>query len=387
MGGSLDAFAVAKLAALEADAVRRRLVTSARDGVFITRGGRRLISFSCNDYLNLSQNEEVIEAAVAATRRYGTGAGASRLVTGNHPLFEELEAALADYKRTAGAIVFGAGYLANAGIVPVLAGAEDLLLVDELAHACLWAGANLSGARLCRFRHNDVGHAAAVLAAHRGEHRHALILTDRVFSMDGDLAPMAALAALAARHDAWLMADDAHGLGVLPPDEHAALRMGTLSKAIGAAGGYLCASAPVIELMRNRARSFVYSTGLPPGTVAAAIAALAIIRREPAYGARPLALARRFTAALGLPAAHSPIVPLIVGEAAAALAASSMLEAEGFLVAAIRPPTVPAGTARLRFTFTAQHTEADVDRLAALVAERLGAGERVLAVAGERQHE
>lgn len=374
MSASLDRFAAGKLAALDAGQVRRQLTTSARDGIFVTRGGRRLISFSCNDYLNLSQNEEVIAASVAATRRYGVGAGASRLVTGNHPIFEELEAALADYKGTAGAIVFGAGYLANAGIVPALVGHDDLLLVDELAHACLWAGATLSGAAVAKFRHNDVAHVAEILAARRAAHGNALIVTDRVFSMDGDLAPMAALQALTAQHDAWLMEDDAHGLGVLPAEGSGPpLQMGTLSKAIGAAGGYLCASAPVIDLMRNRARSFVYSTGLPPGTVAAAIAALAFIRREPAYCARPLALARRFTAALGLPAAQSAIVPLIIGSADAALAASAVLEAAGFLVAAIRPPTVPAGTARLRFTFSALHEEEDVDRLAALVQERVGA--------------
>ena len=188
--------------------------------------------------------------------------------------------------------------------------------------------------------------------------------------MDGDLAPVAALADLAETHDAWLMTDDAHGLGVVPKPEGAArvpLQMGTLSKAIGGYGGYLCASENVVALLRNRARSFVYTTGLPPGTVAAAIAALDFIAANPDYTARPLALARRFTAALDLPEAASPIVPLIVGGAPEALKISQQLQEAGFLVTAIRPPTVPEGTARLRFTFTAAHQEADLDRLAATV--------------------
>jgi 8-amino-7-oxononanoate synthase len=223
------------------------------------------------------------------------------------------------------------------------------------------------------FRHNDPGHLAELLAAHRPAARHALIATDGVFSMDGDLAPIAALAALAQAHDAWLMTDDAHGIGVLNGGRGSAhghevpLQMGTLSKAIGAYGGYLCASHAVCELIRNRARSFVYTTGLPPGTVAAAIAALDLIAREPDYIALPLRKARLFTSQLGLTQAESPIVPVLLGAAEAAIAAQARLESHGFLVAAIRPPTVPPGTARLRFTFTARHEDADIIRLADIV--------------------
>ncbi|MDE8349774.1 MAG: aminotransferase class I/II-fold pyridoxal phosphate-dependent enzyme [Acidocella sp.] len=366
---SLNAFASAKLAALEAQSLRRQLTESRRDeAMWITRNGKRLLSFSCNDYLNLTQHPEIIAASVAATQRWGVGSGGSRLVTGNHVLFDALETKLAALKGTQAATVFGSGYLANVGIIPALAGKSDLLLVDELAHACIWAGATLSGARVLRFAHNSLTHAAELLAAHRLEHQHALIITDHVFSMDGDLAPVAALQNLATQHDAWLMTDDAHGLGVVKSSSHdVPLQMGTLSKAIGAYGGYLCASRPVIDLIRNRARSFVYSTGLPPGTIGAAIASLDLIAREPDYAARPLALARRFTSALGLPEAQSPIVPLILGPAAAALAASQKLADAGFLVAAIRPPTVAPGTSRLRFTFTAQHPVAEVDRLTALI--------------------
>jgi 8-amino-7-oxononanoate synthase len=231
----------------------------------------------------------------------------------------------------------------------------------------------LSGARLRRFRHNDMDHLHALLRADRPQAAHALILTDRVFSMDGDLAPTAALAAIAAEHDAWLMTDDAHGLGVLPPD-HAdvPLQMGTLSKAIGGYGAYLCASRAVIDLMYSRARTLIYSTALPPGIIGAAIAALDLIAADSTYAARPLHLAQTFTAAAGLPVAASPIVPVLLGTAEVALAASARLEQAGFLVAAIRPPTVPQDTARLRLTFTAGHTQRDVLTLAALIRDIMG---------------
>jgi 8-amino-7-oxononanoate synthase len=321
------------------------------------------------------------QAAIAATERYGVGSGASRLVTGNHPLFAELEARLARLKQTEAACVFGSGYLANVGIIPALIGAGDLVLIDELAHACLWSGARMSRAKVQGFRHNDLQHLEALLAEHRPDHGRALIATDGVFSMDGDLAPLPALAAVALNYDAWLMSDDAHGIGVVGNGRgsgfaHGArvdvpLQMGTLSKAIGGYGGYLCASDAVIELVRNRARSFVYSTGLPPALVAAAIAALDVIESDPDYAALPLAKARAFTRRAGLPEAASPIVPIVVGDAAAALQASQMLEQEGFLVVAIRPPTVPEGTARLRLAFTAAHPDADIERLADLVRTRV----------------
>ena len=379
---ALDQFAAQKLRDLEARQLRRTLIDTARtDGIHVLRNGRRLVSFSCNDYLNLSHHPQIKAAASAALESYGTGAGASRLVTGNHPLFAALESRLARLKGTEAACVFGSGYLANAGIVPALIGRDDLVLVDELAHACLWAGARLARATVVAYRHNDVEHAAALLAEFRPQHANALVATEGVFSMDGDLAPLPDLAAMAARHDAWLMVDDAHGLGVVGDGRgarfaHAALpdiplQMGTLSKAVGGYGGYLCASRAVIDLIANRARSFVYSTGLPPATVAAASAALDIIASDRDLVAKPLRNARRFTRAAGLPEAQSAIVPVILGTAERALAASRRLEDEGFLAVAIRPPTVPDGTARLRFAFTAGHADTDIDRLAALMRERV----------------
>jgi 8-amino-7-oxononanoate synthase len=379
---SLDLFAQQKLDALDARSLRRGLTETLReDGIWVERAGKRLLSFSCNDYLNLTQHPAIKEAAKAAIDRYGAGSGASRLITGNHPLYAELETRLAQTKQTEAAVVFGSGYLANSGIIPVLIGADGLIVIDELAHNCLFAGAQLSRGKVVKFRHNDVEHARALLAEHRGEHDRALIVTDGVFSMDGDLAPLEALNALGEEYDAWLMSDDAHGIGVVGGGRGSSfmgnahvplpLQMGTLSKAIGAYGGYLCASAPVIDLMRNRARTLIYSTGLPPSAVAAAIAALDLIEREPAYAALPVAKAKAFTARLGLPEAQSPIVPIVIGEADDALAASRLLADAGFLVAPIRPPTVPAGTARLRLTFTAQHPADEIERLASIVRDKI----------------
>jgi 8-amino-7-oxononanoate synthase len=370
---SLDEFARRKLATLERENLRRAVVpTDRRDELWVERGGRRLLSFSCNDYLALSRHPALKQAAIAATERYGVGAGASRLVTGNHPLYDELEKRLARLKGTEAACVFGSGYLANAGIPQALLGRGDLILIDELSHSSLWTGARLSRADVQPFRHNDADHARALLHQLRTPDGRVLIVTEGVFSMDGDRAPVADLAALANETGAWLMVDDAHDLdfsGASRAD--VPLRIGTLSKAIGAYGGYLCASQPVIDLMRSRARTLIYTTGLPPATIAAAIAAIDVIESEPQRLRVPLAKARTFTRTAGLPEAQSAIVPILIGEADATLAASRLLEAEGFLAVAIRPPTVPPGTARLRLAFSAAHPDAEIARLADIVRTRV----------------
>lgn len=379
---SLDAFAQDKLDDLKRRHLYRALNETVReDGIWIERNGRKLLSFSCNDYLNLTQHPAVKQAAISAIEEYGAGSGASRLVTGNHPLYAKLESRLARFKRAEAACVFGSGYLANAGIIPVLVGRNGLVVVDELSHACIYAGTHLSRGTVITFRHNDVTHARELLATHRGSYNHAMIVTDGVFSMDGDLAPLPELVALAENYDTWVMSDDAHGLGVVGggrgssfvgnSDIPVPLQMGTISKAIGSYGGYLCASAPVIELMRNRARTLIYSTGLPPACVGAAIAALDLIEREPSYAAEPVRKAKAFTQRAGLPDAQSPIVPIVIGDEEIALGKSRLLEDEGFLAVAIRPPTVKPGTARLRLTFTAQHPDDQVERLADFVREKI----------------
>jgi 8-amino-7-oxononanoate synthase len=379
---SLDQFAKDRLRQREAQSLRRAIAeTEPSDGIHVTRGGRRLLSFCSNDYLNLTQHPAIKQAAKAAIDRYGAGAGASRLITGSHPLYAELEERLARLKGAEAACVFGSGYLANTGIIPALVGKGDLIVADALAHSCIRTGTTLSGAEIKLFRHNDVDHARELLAAHRGAHPHALLVTEGVFSMDGDLAPLHELADLAQRYDAWLMTDDAHGIGVLGRGRgstfsghdvpHVPLQMGTLSKAIGSYGGYLCASRSVIDLMQNRARTLIYSTGLPPAAVAASIAALDLIESDPDYAALPLQKAKHFTALTNLPQATSPIVPLLIGDEDRTMASAKLLEDEGFLVIGIRPPTVPAGTARLRFTFSAAHENRDIERLAAVVREKV----------------
>ncbi|MEQ8229547.1 MAG: 8-amino-7-oxononanoate synthase [Rhodospirillales bacterium] len=387
MSRSLDDFADEKLTALEAKGLRRRLTVTERTGTIdVLRGGRRLISFSCNDYLNLSQHPALKQAAKDAIDRLGVGSGASRLVTGDHPLLPELEARLARLKGTEDCCVMGSGFLTNTGVIPTLMAEGDLILADEWSHACIIVGGRLSRADQHLFRHNDMEHLRTLLTEHRAGHKRCLIVTDGVFSMDGDLAPVHDMAELAQEFDAWLMTDDAHGIGVVGAGGRGStfsggtkaevdLQMGTLSKAVGGYGGYLCASKAVIDLMKTRCRTLIYSTGLPPATVAAAIAALDIIEGDPEYAARPLKKARRFTQRLGLPQAESPIVPILLGDTDRTMAAQKTLEDAGYLVIGIRPPTVPDGTARLRLTFTAEHADADIDALADLIADKVLTGD------------
>lgn len=374
MTDSLDDILSARLEALDADGLRRTLATTDRtDAVHVTREGRTLLSFCCNDYLNLSHDPRVIKAAHAALDTHGTGAGASRLITGNHSVFADLEATLARIKGTDAALVFGSGFLANTGIIPAIVSHGDMVVVDELAHACIWLGARLSPAHKEIFQHNHMLELEKILATKRAKYQNCLIVTDGVFSMDGDLAPLPQMRELADKYDAWLMTDDAHGIGVVgggkgsaaafDPPVPVELQMGTLSKAVGSSGGYICASQPVVDWLANRARTLVYSTGLAPASAAAALEALSIIEADADLCAKPITKARRFTRALNLADPESPIVPVLMGDEARAMAASKMLEHAGFLVTAIRPPTVPEGTARLRFTFTAQHDDADIDRL------------------------
>ncbi|MFL2687984.1 MAG: aminotransferase class I/II-fold pyridoxal phosphate-dependent enzyme [Alphaproteobacteria bacterium] len=375
---SLDDYCQGKLDAMEARKLRRTLTNTDRYApAKARRNGKDMISFSCNDYLDLSHRPEVIKAAQEATKRYGVGSGASRLVTGNTPLYSELEAILAKFKGTDDAMVFGSGYLTNLGAIPCLVGKDDLVIADELCHACLYAGAQLSRSAFKTFHHNDLDELADLLTSERPNHRKCMVLVDGIYSMDGDRAPIKDISLLAEKHDAWLLVDDAHGLGVVSEGKGSTyvegnqmpvpLQMGTLSKAIGGYGGYLCASQPVIDFIRTRARSFIYTTGLPPATLAAAIASLDLIANDKELVAKPMRHAQLFADALGLPEPESCIVPVILGGAEKSLQAGAALENEGFIVTPIRPPTVAEGTSRLRVTFTAEHAEADILRLAEAV--------------------
>lgn len=344
--------------------------TSRTDGVNIIRGGKEMVSFCCNDYLGLSHNSNVKKAGIDAIEKYGVGSGASRFVTGNSPLYKELEAKLAKMKSAESAIVYGSGYLANIGTIPALMGRDDLIIADKLVHACLLDGARLSGAKLVRFAHNDVEKCEEILEKNRDSYSNCLILTDHVFSMDGDVAPVDDLYEIAEKYNSWLMTDDAHGLGILP-NKKAHIQMGTLSKAVGCYGGYVCASSNIVEYLHNKSRSLIYSTALPPSVLASSIEALKIINNNKGKPCKALQNAQYFTELLDLPKAQSTIVPMILGDSQKAVLASQALEQEGFLVSAIRPPTVPNNTARLRFTFSSLHSKQNIDNIVAVIKQRL----------------
>jgi 8-amino-7-oxononanoate synthase len=379
------------LEALEAAGLtrRRRLVEASAGGARERVDGRDAVNFCSNDYLGLAREPRLAEAFARAARELGTGSGASHLVSGHHPAHHALEEVLADYTGRERALLFSTGYMANLGLACAVAGRGDTVLEDRLNHASLLDAGLLSGARFSRFPHADVPALARRLARSTGGRR--LVLTDGVFSMDGDIAPLPAMAATGARHGALLAVDDAHGLGVLGPSgggtlEHfglgaaeVPLLVGTLGKAFGSFGAFVAGGRDWIELLLQRARTYIYTTALPPAVAVATRAAVEMSRAEPWRRERLHALVRRFrerATAAGLPltASSTPIQPLLLGEPAAAVAASEALLERGFLVAAIRPPTVPRGGSRLRVTLSAIHDEGDVDRLVDALAEVLAPG-------------
>jgi 8-amino-7-oxononanoate synthase len=360
--------------------VRRRLASG--QGPRVLYRGREFVNFSSNDYLALAGDPRLARAAAAAARRYGCGAGASPLVSGHLPPLRALERALARWEGTEAALVFSSGFAANLALVAGLAGREDAVFSDARNHASLIDGCRLSRAGIHVYRHADLAHLADLLSGEAGRARRRLIVTDTVFSMDGDLAPLAGLLDLAERFDALLLSDEAHATGVIGPGGRGVsellpvarrhsdrlVKVGTLSKALGAQGGFVCGSRQLVRWLVNHARPYIFSTALAPPVAAAARAALALVQAEPEWRGHLLALAERLREglrALGYDVGDSRchIIPVIVGGAREAVALSARLEEHGLLVPAIRPPSVPEGTARLRISLTAGHTEADVTRL------------------------
>ncbi len=374
---SLEAFCAQKLAVLEARSQRRSPVGTrrghnARIERVVEGQMRALVDFSSNDSLGLSHHPEVLAAASAALHE-GAGSGGSRLVSGSHPSCEAFEARLATLSQQAAALVVGSGWLANIGVVPALVGSNDVVVIDALAHASLMAGARLSGARVVIVAHNDlVGFGRALAGERAGRADGAiLVVTESVFSMDGDRAPLPSLVALCRAHDAWLLVDDAHGFLIGDGSTAGAdVVTGTLSKASGSYGGTIAGPRALIDLLFTRCRPMLFGSALPPAVIAAAAAAVDVALREPDRRLRPLQHARRFCLAVGLPLPASHIVPLVVGEERATLALMAGLVDDGHLAVAIRPPTVPAGSSRLRLAFSAAHSEDDVDALAAAVIRR-----------------
>jgi 8-amino-7-oxononanoate synthase len=342
--------------------------------------GREVLDFASNDYLGLATDRRLATAMADAAANAGTGAGAARLITGTHPLHSALEHELAELTCTEAALLFTSGYAANTGVIPALVGDGDVIYSDELAHASLIDGCRLSRARICIVPHGNADALEAMLRANAGSARRSLIVVEGIYSMDGDRAPLDRIAPLARRFGAWLMLDDAHGIGVSGPDgrgssacwslgQRPEITVGTLGKAFGVAGAFVSGSRTLIEFLRHRARSFVFSTAPAPPLAAAALEALRVARGEDwrrtrlAEHARSVRERLRANGRQALGDADSAIVPVPIGDPGQTMRAAAALEREGFLVGAIRPPTVPAGTSRLRITLSAAHDARDVDRL------------------------
>lgn len=362
-----------------ADLYRAPRVFEGRADRVVVKDGREFLCLASNNYLGLTTDEAVIRAASEATLRYGTGSGASRLVSGTMELHVRLEEELASFEETGDALLFGSGFAANLGAITALVGPEDVIYTDRLNHASIIDGCRLSKARLEIYAHanaEDLGNRLARNARNPGRRR--LIVTDGVFSMDGDLAPLPEILELAEAHDAWVLVDDAHASGVVGPHgagtaDHFGLasprliRLGTLSKALGGEGGFVAGPAELIDYLRHKARPFVFSTAPSPATAATALKALEIVRTEPHRRERLRANAERLRGglrALGYTVLDgmTPILPVMVGEPGRAVEFSKALEDRGVLAPAIRPPTVPKGTSRLRVTAMATHTDSDIDR-------------------------
>lgn len=383
------AFLDQELSALSTAALLRENISlEGPVGARVKRGGRTLLNFSSNDYLSLANHPGVKQAAAATALEQGAGAGASRLLGGDLPIHRALEAALAEFKGTEAALLFASGSLANLGIIPALVGAQDAVFSDALNHASIIDGCRLSRADRFIYRHLDLAQLTEQLGASHAHRK--LIVSESLFSMDGDVAPLAALCDLAERFDALLMIDEAHATGVhgegvglcraLGIDQRVPIQMGTLGKALGSAGAYVAGERRLVQFLLNRARTYVFSTAPSPASCGAALEALRLVRTPEGRSRRKQVLARaaELAAAIrlqGLPliGGESQLMAVAVPDPGHAVATSAALEADGFLVRAVRPPTVPEGASRLRICVAADHSAADVAALAKTLAHRLSA--------------
>jgi len=365
-----------ELETLEVQSLRRRLlpVEEVLPGGRVRLEGRVLLNLSSNDYLGLSQDARLIAAAQKAAARWGVGAGASRLVAGHLALHQEVEAQLARFKKTEAAVIFSTGYMANLGTLSALVGPGDTVFCDRLNHASIYDGIRLSGATLARFPHRDLNRLEDLLK--KGGSGKKLIVTDTVFSVDGDLAPLEGLVALKKKYGAFLMVDEAHATGVLGPQgaglaealglsDRVEVQMGTFSKALGSLGGYVAGDRRLIAYLHNRARSFIYSTALPPPVLGAIAAALEIVVQEPKRRSYLLEQAQFFRqdlirAGFDVLGSETQIIPVLVGDNARTLEFAARLRERGILAVALRPPTVPPGKARVRFSLSSAHTPEDL---------------------------
>ncbi|MDB5814851.1 MAG: 8-amino-7-oxononanoate synthase [Rhodocyclales bacterium] len=366
---------------------RRRRTTESPCASQVTLNGRQVLAFASNDYLGLANHPQLVEAAAEGARRWGVGAGASHLVSGHSAVHEALEDELARFVGCEAALVFSTGYMANIAIMPALLGRNDEIFGDRLNHASLVDGALLSRATMRRYPHNDMAALADMLNASSA--RYKLIATDAVFSMDGDIAPLPSLLELAERHDAWLLVDDAHGFGVLGPRGHGSLAeaglyadriilMGTLGKAAGVAGAFVAGSRTLIEWLLQKSRSYIFTTAMPPMQAHILLNSLELIENADDRRRHLSALIARFRDGMApyaerLMPSTTPIQPVVIGDNAATMDIAAALLERDIWTPAIRPPTVPAGSARLRVSLSAAHSLAQVDQLTAALGEQLSA--------------
>jgi 8-amino-7-oxononanoate synthase len=338
------------------------------------------LDFSSNDYLALSQHPAMVDHSRQALEKTGTGSGAARLMSGSLVGHHLLEEEIARFKGTEAALVIGSGYLANTGVIPALAGRGDVVFCDRLNHASIYDGCRLSGARIHRFRHNDSNHLESLLKQHRKAYRQALIVVESLYSMDGDRCPLAEIVALKNRFHCLLMVDEAHATGIFGPTgagiieedgvvDQVDIALGTFGKALGSYGAYVAASGKMVQYLINRARTFIYSTSLPPAVIGASLAALRIVQTEPDLRRQlqaKVALFKEYLTQGGVsqPLGPSQIIPLVVGDSARAVAIARRLKEHRIYATAVRPPTVPEGSARIRFSITRHHQPADLRRTA-----------------------
>lgn len=378
---SID-FILNELKELKDRALMREYQTiESAQGACVQMNGKSYLSFCSNNYLGLADHPKIKQAAISAINQYGWGTGASRLVAGNMILHQELEKKIAEFKGTEAALLFPTGYMTNVGTICALAGREDIVIGDKLNHASIIDGCRLSGATFRVYPHNDVRRLESLLLR-SSKYRRRLVVTDSVFSMDGDIAPLPEIVEIAKKYDAIIMIDDAHATGVFGRHgkgmiEHYGLEgkidviMGSLSKAIGSIGGFIAGSKQLVDFLKNKARPFIYTTSLPPAACAASLAGLALIREDTSLMNKLWENIRYLQSQLSEftnnISAKSPIIPIIIGTSEDALNLSARLYENGVLIPAIRPPTVPLGTSRLRISLMATHTEDDINKLAGIL--------------------
>jgi len=376
--GGFDDLALELEARKEQHLYRSRLITETAQGAEIGVDGRRYLNFCSNDYLGLANHPDVVASFQAAANVYGVGGGASHLVNGHSTAHHALEDALAEFTGRTRALLFSSGYMANLGVISALLSRGDAVFQDRLNHASLLDAGLLSGARFQRFRHADVADLSQRLASSEASRK--LVVSDGVFSMDGDIAPLDELSSVAQQHDAWLMVDDAHGVACLGhggrgsvdlfelDQQQVPVLMGTLGKGFGTSGAFVAGSEELIETLIQLARTYIYTTAMPPAVAAATLTSLKLVQADNWRREKLAALIKQFRTGaeqigLQLMPSQTPIQPIVVGDAERAIQMSQALKTQGLLVTAIRPPTVPAGTARLRVTLSAAHNEKQVERL------------------------